>query len=60
MVIGGESTIQYMEDLVNDTERPLKDWSVFYCGESTPIKKTLVRGIGKKYKIDVGIEKFDW
>ena len=58
-MIGDESTIKYMENLVNNAERPLDDWSMFYCGASTPIEKTL-RSMGRKYKIDVGVEKFDW
>ena len=58
-MIGDQSTIKYMENLVNNTERPLDDWSMFYCGGSTPIEKTL-RSMGKKYEIDVGVEKFDW
>ncbi|KAL7539101.1 hypothetical protein ACHAXR_009022 [Thalassiosira sp. AJA248-18] len=57
--IGDEATIKYMEDLVEDPEKPLNDWSMFYCGGSSAIEKRL-RGIGKKYKVDVGVEKFDW
>ena len=58
-MIGDKRTIQYMEGLINDAERPLDDWSVFYCGGSTPVEKTL-KGIRKKYNIGLGVEKFDW
>ena len=59
LMIGDRSTIRYMENLAIDTERPLRDWSLFYCGASTPIENAL-RSISKKYKISVGVEKFDW
>jgi hypothetical protein len=57
--IGDESTVRYMKNMVNDIERPLDDWSIFYCGNATPIVKSL-RNIEKKYHIGLGIEKFDW
>lgn len=60
VIIGDESTIKYMQDMaVGSAEKPLDDWSMFYCGGSSAIEKSL-RGIGKKYRIDVGVEKFDW
>ena len=58
-MIGDESTMRYMKNMVNDIERPLDDWSMFYCGISTPIVKSL-HDIEKKYHIGLGIEKFDW
>jgi hypothetical protein len=58
-MIGDESTVRYMKNMVNDIECPLADWSMFYCGTSTPIVKSL-RDIEKKYHIGLGIEKFDW
>jgi len=58
-MIGDESTMRYMKNMANDIERPLDDWSMFYCGTSTPIVKSL-RDIEKKYHIGLGIEKFDW
>ena len=57
--IGDETTIQYMMDMMSDAEQPLDDWSMFYCGGSTSIEMTL-RDIQKKYKIELGVEKFDW
>jgi hypothetical protein len=48
-----------MKNMVNDIERPLDDWSMFYCGNATLIVKSL-RDIEKKYHIGLGIEKFDW
>ena len=59
LMIGDRSTIRHMENLARDTERPLRNWSLFYCGASTPIENAL-RSISKKYKISVGVEKFDW
>ncbi|KAL7550023.1 hypothetical protein ACHAWF_015459 [Thalassiosira exigua] len=56
---GNEETIDYMENLVVDPERPLGDWSIFYCGAAAPVEKTL-RGIEKKYNMKVAIEKFNW
>jgi hypothetical protein len=58
-MIGDESTVRYMKKMVNDIERPLHDWSMFYCGNATPIVKSL-QDIEKKYHIGLGIEKFDW
>ncbi|KAL7553601.1 hypothetical protein ACHAWF_016908 [Thalassiosira exigua] len=58
-VIGNEDTMNYMENLVSDPERPLSSWSIFYCGASAPVENTL-RGIEKKYNMKVAIEKFDW
>ena len=58
-MIGDESTVRYMKNMVNDIERPLDDWSMFYCGNATPIVKSL-HDIEKKYHIGLRIEKFDW
>jgi hypothetical protein len=58
-MIGDESTMRYMKNMVDDIERPLDDWSMFYCGNATPIVKSL-HNIKKKYHIGLGIEKFDW
>ena len=58
-MIGDECTMRYMKKMVNDIDRPLDDWSMFYCGNSTPIVKCL-RDIEKKYHVGLGIEKFDW
>ena len=58
-MIGDESTMRYMNNMVDDIERPLDDWSMFYCGNATPIVKSL-HNIKKKYHIGLGIEKFDW
>jgi len=58
-MIGDESTIQYMESLISEVGHPLDDWSMFYCGASTPVANDLKR-IEQKYHISLGIEKFDW
>jgi len=58
-MIGDAETIRYMEGLVHDKDKPLGDWAMFYCGASTPIEKIL-KGIKKKYHMDLGVEKFDW
>lgn len=59
IVLGNDSTISYMENMVGDVERPLDDWSMFYCGSATPIVRNL-QCIERKYHIGLGIEKFDW
>lgn len=58
-MIGNAGTVRYMEGLINDKEKPLEDWSMFYCGASTPIHKIL-KSIERKYNMDLGVEKFDW
>ncbi len=62
-LFGDNDTIEYMKNLMNDSfrtgEKPLEDWSLFYCGGSTGIKKTL-QDISKRYHIDLAVEKFDW
>ena len=60
-VFGGSNTIEYMKELMSDSsgEKPLEDWSIFYCGGSNAIKKDL-KGISKRYDIDLAVEKFDW
>ena len=58
-MIGNESTVRYMKNMVNDIERPLHDWSMYYCGNATPIVKSL-HDIEKKCHIGLRIEKFDW
>jgi Ca2+-binding EF-hand superfamily protein len=57
--IGDNSTLSYLEGMASNIESPLDDWSMFYCGNSDPIVKTL-KGIEGKYHIRLGIEKFDW
>jgi len=62
-VFGDSNTIEYMNNLMNVScstgDKPLEDWSLFYCGGSTGIKNDL-KGISKKYDIDLAVEKFDW
>ncbi len=62
-MFGDTDTIEYMKNLMNDSfrtgERALEDWSLFYCGGSTGIKKNL-KDISKRYNIDLAVEKFDW
>jgi len=58
-MIGNAGTVRYMEGLINDKEKPLEDWSMFYCGASAPIHKIL-KSIERKYNMDLGVEKFDW
>ncbi len=50
VTVGDDETIKYMEALVDDPDKPLDDWSLFYCGGSRAIKNTL-RGIERKYKV---------
>ena len=57
--IGDNSTLSYLEGMASNIESPLDDWSMFYCGNSDPIVKTL-EGIEGRYHIRLGIEKFDW
>jgi hypothetical protein len=59
IVLGNDSTMSYMENMVGDVERPLDDWSMFYCGSASPIVRNL-QCIERKYHIGLGIEKFDW
>ena len=59
LVIGDASTVLFLESLANDPDRPLDDWSMFYCGASSDIEQTL-RSIGKRYHIALGVERFDW
>jgi hypothetical protein len=35
--IGDLETIEYVEDMINNVEKPLDDWSVFYCGTYLPM-----------------------
>jgi hypothetical protein len=49
-MVEDEFTIEYMEKLVYDIEKPLDDWSLFYCGGSISVKNTL-KGIKQKYKV---------
>ena len=37
----------------------IKDWSLFYCGGSNAIKKSL-KDTSKKYGLSFAVEKFDW
>ena len=63
VVFGDSNTKDYvsklMEDGVTNGEKPLEDWSIFYCGGSNAIKKDL-KDISKRYDIDLAVEKFDW
>lgn len=58
-MLGGEHSIEYMKSMITHTERPLDDWSIFYCGGSSPVEKSL-RSICEKYSINLAIEKFNW
>ena len=62
-VFGDANTIEYVQKLMNDSsgdgEKPLEEWSIFYCGGSNAIKKKL-KEISKRYNIDLAVEKFDW
>eukprot|EP00986_Skeletonema_menzelii_P011650 scaffold6077_cov75-Skeletonema_menzelii.AAC.9 len=62
-VFGDANTIEYMENLTNDSSKtgakPLEEWSLFYCGGSNGIKNDL-KDISKRYNIDLAIEKFNW
>ena len=60
-VFGDSNTIEYMNKLMNDSgsEKPLEEWSMFYCGSSNAIVKDL-KAISKRYDIDLAVEKFDW
>jgi len=37
----------------------VRDWSIFYCGGSNAIKKSL-QDISKRYSLSFAVEKFDW
>ncbi len=56
-----KNSVKYMNELMNDSsgEKPLEDWSIFYCGGSNAIVKNL-KEISKRYDIDLAVEKFDW
>ena len=58
---GDSDNIEYVKRLMDDSsgEKPLEDWSIFYCGGSNAIVKNL-REISKRYDIDLAVEKFDW
>ncbi len=64
-LFGGSNTIEYMDKLMNASpssdsdEKPLEEWSMFYCGGSNAIVKDL-KEISKRYDIDLAVEKFDW
>lgn len=60
-VFGGSDTKEYVHKLMNENsgEKPLEEWSIFYCGGSNAIKKDLKR-ISMNYHIDLAVEKFDW
>lgn len=63
-VFGDSNTVcKYMNKLMDDSggggEKPLEDWSIFYCGGSTAIKRDL-KQISKRYGIGFAVEKFDW
>mmetsp|Transcript_21864 Transcript_21864/g.33385 ORF Transcript_21864/g.33385 Transcript_21864/m.33385 type:complete len:237 (+) Transcript_21864:2587-3297(+) len=59
-VFGGSDTKEYVQKLMDDNgEKPLEEWSIFYCGGSNAIKKDLKK-ISVNYHIDLAVEKFDW
>jgi len=62
-LFGDTDTVEYMKNLMNDCfrtgEKPLEDWSLFYCGGSAGIKQNL-EDISKRYHIDLAVETFDW
>ena len=43
-------------------EKPLEEWSMFYCGGSNAIVKDLkeISNRYNTYDIDLALEKFDW
>ena len=62
-VFGDSNTEEYVRKLMNESarsgEKPLEEWSIFYCGGSNAIKKDL-KDISKQYDIGLAVEKFDW
>ena len=58
-VFGGNDSIDYLRNLSLEKDCPLKNWSIFYCGASTPIENNL-KDIKKKYGIRIAVEKFNW
>ena len=54
-MIGDESTVRYMMNMVNDIERPLHDWSMYYCGNATPIVNSF-HDIEKKTILDYALK----
>ena len=43
----------------SDDKDYIRDWTIFYCGGSNAIKKSL-KDISKKYGFSFAVEKFDW
>mmetsp|Transcript_21234 Transcript_21234/g.60918 ORF Transcript_21234/g.60918 Transcript_21234/m.60918 type:complete len:444 (-) Transcript_21234:984-2315(-) len=59
-IFGGYFAIEHLLQLSLDPDRPLKDWSIFYCGGSQRIESEL-RETKEKYGIgDLAVERFDW
>ena len=60
-ILGDSYTIDYVCNLLknSDSDNPLEDWSVFYCGGSSKMKADLTK-ISNKYNIGLSVEKFNW
>jgi len=58
-LFGGDDDIRYLTDLSRDKDRPLQEWSLFYCGASGDIEGNL-KEISSKHGIRCATEKFDW
>ena len=56
---GDDEDVKYLVELSMEKDRPLKDWSIFYCGASGAIEGKL-KDITKKYGMGIAVEKFDW
>ena len=56
---GDDEDVKYLVELSMENDRPLKDWSIFYCGASGAIEGKL-KDITKKYGMGIAVEKFDW
>ena len=54
----GNEDVKFLQFLSVDEDRPLRDWSILYCGASSVIE-TKVKDM-KQYGIQVAVEKFDW
>ncbi len=53
-------TMRLMKTMIDESDNnAFRDWSIFYCGGSTAIKKNL-KEIAKKYGLAFAVEKFDW
>ena len=56
-----QQTMRFMATMIDESDNKdaFRDWSIFYCGGSTAIKKNL-KEISKKYGLAFAVEKFDW